>query len=410
MPKKDNKELKLIFLCWLVYTCSYVGRLSYNANINQIGLDYSVSYSDTGMVTTFFFFVYGIGQVLNGIFCKKYPIKYVIFGSLFVSSLMNLLVMLTNEFSIIKYLWLINGISMSFLWTSLIRLLSENISKNQIDKAIIIMGTTVACGTFVVYGISALFALIANYRFVFGLAFTLLLVVSILWLVSFDKLVIMKEKVNEVYKKEVVVEKNNVKHSLALLFIILAIFAVANNFVKDGLTSWTPDILASLYDTPGWLSILLTLLLPVLAFCGTAFVVKLRRIINSFIGLGTLLYTVSVILLFLVIYFIKTPYLPITISCFALIACLMSGVNNIVTSIVPLSLSEEVNSGKLAGILNGFCYLGSTISAYGLGLIADNFGWSMVLWTLEITIIVVSFIGILFLVIEMLRKKHKEVC
>ena len=34
--------------------------------------------------------------------------------------------------------------------------------------------------------------------------------------------------------------------------------------------------------------------------------------------------------------------------------------------------------GKVAGIMNGFCYLGSTISAYGLGSFADAFGWESV--------------------------------
>lgn len=78
------------------------------------------------MVSTFFFFDYGIGQIVNGILCKKYNIKYVVFTCLMVG---------------------------------------------------------VATGTFIVYGISAF-------------------------------------------------------------------FAVVNNFVKDGLTAWTPDILSKLYAPP----------------------------------------------------------------------------------------------------------------------------------------------------------------
>jgi len=42
----------------------------------------------------------------------------------------------------------------------------------------------------------------------------------------------------------------------------------------------------------------------------------------------------------------------------------------------------KVNSGLFAGVLNGFCYVGSTISSYGLGAIADIFGWIAVFWTL----------------------------
>jgi sugar phosphate permease len=37
-----------------------------------------------------------------------------------------------------------------------------------------------------------------------------------------------------------------------------------------------------------------------------------------------------------------------------------------------------MTSGMLAGALNGFCYVGSTLSSYGLGALADNFGWEAV--------------------------------
>ena len=60
MINKAKKENYLIILCFLVYICSYIGRLSYNSNINQIGNEFNLTYSQTGLVTTFFFFAYGI--------------------------------------------------------------------------------------------------------------------------------------------------------------------------------------------------------------------------------------------------------------------------------------------------------------------------------------------------------------
>ena len=47
---KLSKSIELIILCWLVYTSSYIGRLSYNANIIQIREYFNVSYSETGLV------------------------------------------------------------------------------------------------------------------------------------------------------------------------------------------------------------------------------------------------------------------------------------------------------------------------------------------------------------------------
>ena len=130
--KGHSRSVLLIALCWLVYTCSYIGKLGYNANITQIEALYKISHAQAGMVSTFFFFAYGVGQIINGLFCKKYNLRFVVFGSLILSGLMNLLVGLINDFEIVKYLWLVNGAALSVLWTSLIRLLSETLDKKYI--------------------------------------------------------------------------------------------------------------------------------------------------------------------------------------------------------------------------------------------------------------------------------------
>ena len=133
--KVFNTTTLLIALCWIVYTCSYLGKLGYNANITQIENAYSLSHSTAGMVSTFFFFAYGIGQIINGIFCKKYNVRLVVFGCLLVSGLMNLLVGFSNNFAFIKYFWLINGAALSVLWPSLISLLSQTLDKKDVMPA-----------------------------------------------------------------------------------------------------------------------------------------------------------------------------------------------------------------------------------------------------------------------------------
>jgi hypothetical protein len=50
-----SKSTLLLALCWVVYTCSYIGKLSYGANIKPIGDAFNVLNGDTGLVSTFFF-------------------------------------------------------------------------------------------------------------------------------------------------------------------------------------------------------------------------------------------------------------------------------------------------------------------------------------------------------------------
>ncbi|MBQ9429009.1 MAG: MFS transporter, partial [Clostridia bacterium] len=140
----DSAARRLIFLCWLVYAVSYLGKVNYSANITQIVDHFGVSKAEAGLVPTFFFFAYGAGQVVNGVFCKKYNIKWMVFCSLAASGLLNLAVARTGDFAPVKWLWMANGALLSVLWPTLIRLLSEKLPAKYLGKSSMAMGTTVA--------------------------------------------------------------------------------------------------------------------------------------------------------------------------------------------------------------------------------------------------------------------------
>ena len=81
LSQTQNKKVKsraflLIFLAWLIYATSYLGKVNYSANITQIIDFYSGIKAQAGTVPTFFFFAYGVGQVVNGLLCKKYNKQY----------------------------------------------------------------------------------------------------------------------------------------------------------------------------------------------------------------------------------------------------------------------------------------------------------------------------------------------
>ena len=86
--------------------------------------------------------------------------------------------------------------------------------------------------------------------------------------------------------------------------------------------------------------------------------------------------------------------------------CMMHGVNNVITSIAPLKMRDKIEPGRIAGILNGFCYMGSTISAYGLGAIADHSGgWNAVFNLLLSACVVGIVVGLIYIIYVKLIKK-----
>ncbi len=147
----EKKENKIIFICWLAYTAAYVGRLNFNASIVAIISDLGVTKADAGLVSSFFFFAYGAGQLVNGLLSKKYNTKYSVTIALASSCVINLAMTFCDGIDEMKYLWLFNGVFQSILWSSLIKTLSDNLADNKLPKAVMVMSTTVASGTFMVY-------------------------------------------------------------------------------------------------------------------------------------------------------------------------------------------------------------------------------------------------------------------
>lgn len=386
----NKKSNFLIFLCWAAYTVAYVGRLNYNASMVEILSQMGTTKEAAGTVSSFFFFAYGAGQLVNGLLSKKYNTKYSVTVALVASCIINLAMTFCQGIDEMKYLWFFNGVFQSILWSSLIKTLSDNLADSKLSKAVMVMSTTVASGTFMAYGLAALFSYLSlNWNVIFYVASVLVGVVAILWFVGMSTIQKAKKKTENTEN----ITKG--KLSLAPVFVIgivvILVSAVSNGFIKDGITTWVPSILKEEFGVPSSLSIIVTLLLPVLSIFGTSLVNALHKKQKDENALNGIFYFVTIVFTVLIILTLNLKSVPLTLVLFGSIACLMSAVNNVITSIVPLYSRDKMDSGLLAGVLNTFCYIGSTLATSVLGKIADTKGWNDVFICI-LVFTVVSFV------------------
>ena len=376
-----QKQKLLIVLCCLVYSFAYVGRYSYNANISSIISWYGITRADAGAVSTFFFFSYGVGQLLNAILCKFYPKRYVIAGSLFVSATINLILLFLPDFGLVKYFWLINGICQAVLWPTLMLTLGENLEQGMMKHAVLAMSLSVVIGTLIAYGGASLFNLFHAFRFSFLLGAIVTVGIGLVWFLFYDHLV--EHKPDTMTKKDATVEKNASK-STALsaimgLLVVCCLFAIVDNLVKDGLNTWSPVILKEQFGFDDSISIVLTLVLPVFGVFGSVLAMQTNRVIKDFRNLIGFFYFFLSVCIGGLFFALRLNGVVLTLVFFGLISCLSHGINSVLTSIMPLAMRDKMNSGFLAGLMNAACYIGSTISAYGLGRIADGASWNFVI-------------------------------
>lgn len=368
-----KRDIRIIFICWLAYTAAYVGRLNYNASIVALIADLGVTKAEAGLVSSFFFFAYGAGQLVNGILSKKYNAKIMIFASLITSAVLNLIMPLCSDISIMKFVWMFNGMAQSVLWSTLIKTLSDIVSEKMLPKAILVMSTTVAVGTFVSYGVSALCVNFGAWRTVFYIASTVLALSAFVWISLYGKS--EESDVPKEIKKD---ERIKMGKGIIIALIVTAFAGMANGFIKDGINTWVPSVLYEEFNVSQSFSILLTLLLPLLSTFGAAIIKKIHEKIESHAVMNCIMFAFSAIICGGILFSMKIHSIAAVMVCFILVACAMAMINNVITSMFALDNRRLLNAGFAAGLLNTFCYIGSTTTSYALGAVSQSSGWNAV--------------------------------
>ncbi len=414
--KSNNSALLLILLAMFVYVFSYVGRKAYDSNINNVMGFYDVEKDMAGLVGTFFFIAYALGQVVHGIFCRRYPKRLSVPLAVIVSSVVSLSIGLMPKegFKYIKYLWMINGFCLASLWPSFIYIFANNLAKPRKKTALFLMAFPVSVGTFTSYGLSALFTYFNNFKLIFYTSSVLLFLVGIIWLISYDGLIKkcreekieldgigLNEKAKELEKVDSKTDAVKKAKVITGAVVIMFILAIIDNFVKDGVNTWSQSIFKEKYGMPNWLSILISVGIPLCGVVGsTSALLLYRKLKNIFLLDGLLFFGGSVVICILLLFF-NTDIWVITLICFMVTYSIMAGINNTITNIFPMQEVGSSNSGLIAGLLDGFCYVGSAISSYGLGAVAKNFDWSVCMYIL---LSVCALAVVLCLVLTIIKK------
>lgn len=395
MTKK--KEIFLIIICWFSYLVAQIGRYSYSSNITLIMDKFSIVHTVAGIPSTLFFFAYGVGQILVGIFCNKFNRRLLVISALSVSGVINLVIFFGAEFFTIKYLWFLNGFVQANLWPVLLLILRENISSDKLSIACVAMSTASTGGKFAAIGLCAIFAI--NTRvFMYCFLTAGLMLVGTAVIFFFATLGIKSQahtEKNDLAQK--LPKQKNSKKDIVLL-LLLGEFSLVCYAVSGGLQSWVPAILKESYGLSDAMSIFMSILLPLFALT-IAFISPYvnRKLKNNYVLVSLIAFLLGAVWIISVLFLLAVHWLPVIIL-FTVETITMGLVSNTTTVEVPLTFKGKFNAGFLAGYLNGACYLGMALSTYVLGYIADASGWTIA-FILLITIVVFSaLLAVIYLI------------
>lgn len=387
----SNAAIRLTVLSMLFYTVTYLCRKSFDSNINEMMEFYGQGKASIGLIGTFFFIAYAVGQVLHGFLCKRYPPRTFLFVTgLFVAAFSCLMgVVPPEQFGLLKFVWLLNGFACASFWSLLILTLNRCVAQEHMPTVLFVSCFPVSAGTFLSYGISALFSYLKCFKATFFIAAVTMVGMALYWFFRSEPL--MNACLAEKEEKDGQLSGSGSKNresdrpfagwtrSFIGVFAVLSLFAIVNNLIRDGLNTWTPSILKETYQIENWLSVLMSVAVPLISVLGGMLALSLCRRIKNYVVLSGILYVTAAVILFLPLLLQGVRSWVLTLLCLILASLMMAAINNIITSIFPLTVDTSINAGLLAGLLDGFCYIGSAISSYGIGFLAEAKGeWNEV--------------------------------
>ncbi len=388
--KFTSAQRRIFLACFLSYACAYIGRLNLSAALGSVIGDMNLTDAQGGLFQTVFALTYAIGQLVNGSIVDRISARLYIFLGLALSGVCNLLFGLASSYWTMTALWALNGAAQSMLWTPIVKLLAVWFKGRRRDKASFGVTMTLVLGNLTAWALSGCMASLVSWRFSFIIpaAITGAMGVGALLLLSDAPKsgeLPLDDEVEESVRASEGGDKKNVmplkEMFMSTGFIAVLACCVCNGFVRDGIITWAPTIMAKSGGGQAVNSTLLSLIIPVLNLVGVLMAQRCYHIFGDSARRcsGCLMAICAALALLL-----RPASLTMATCALTLGLCCAAtyGINPMLTTLIPMEYEPVGRVGLAAGLVDCFIYLGSSLAGVLTGAISDAAGWTVVflLW------------------------------
>jgi OPA family glycerol-3-phosphate transporter-like MFS transporter len=368
---------------------------------------FAVEHAEASLPATLFFFAYGVGQIVVGLFCNRFNRKLLVVSALVISGIINLIIFLGANLIAIKYLWMLNGFVQANLWPVMLLILRENLSDKRLTTAGVVMATASTGGKFASIGVCAIFAInTETFMYCFLTASILLFAMAVLFLFTTNGVKVsrsVKEPKVET-ETQIQTQKPKTDKKSIILLLLMGEVSLTAYAISGGLQQWVPAIIKESYNMNDAISIFMSILLPLFNLTCAVIAPYLNKLLKNYVVVFFLCFVLGIVLLVGVLLCLDAHWLPILIL-FTVESITMGIIANTTTVEVPLKFKGKFNAGFLAGYLNGACYIGTALATYLLGYMADATGWAGAFILLIAIASVSAILSLIYLLFQIRTKK-----
>ncbi len=380
-------QWRIFFGCFIAYASAYVARLNLSAALPNMMEGMKLTEVQGGMFQTGFALIYAAGQLVNGSVVDKISARwYILIGTL-ASALCNAMVGMGTSYGMLLTGWCLNGVAQSMLWTPVVKMMATWFHGKARGRVSFGISMTLIVGNLAAWAISGFMADIFDWRLSF------LVPAAVIAIGGVAAFMLLRDKPTEAElaeemlgeAQEAQAEAEPIKRLLpikdmvlrtGLLLVLLC--CVGNGFVRDGVITWAPTIIKSI--NPNASSTVVSLIIPVLNFIGVLIGKRVHaRLGNNARRCVTVLMVVSSALSLTIL--AASGSMVLCALLLGLTCAATYGINPMLTTLIPMEYDRAGRVGLVAGVVDCFIYLGSSLAGIATGALKGAAGWNGVFIT-----------------------------
>ena len=371
---------KMFWLCAITYIIALFGRMSYSAVMVALIANGSMDEAQAGLIGTALFVVYGVSQIFSGLIGDRISPKKMIFVGLIGSGILNLIMGLTGQYTVMLVVWALNGLFQSTMWSPIARIFAEQMPPDERKKCCNNIAVTYPLATILAYVLATVLLTVWNWRGVFLLAGGMIIITGINWMIRmswFEKQIETSEEIEviELQPKQTQ-KKENMLRLLLLSGIVLATVPdMTHGMLRDGIKTWLPTLMTQNFHFGTSASVALDIIIPVFNMLGVFFTKALpKKWTENELKASAAFFAVTIVSL-LALDWVCNVSAVLSLILLTVASTCMTGANIMLINLIPVHFGVVGRASSVTGVLNCSAYVGSAISSFGVGAVAQNFGW-----------------------------------
>ena len=377
-------RFRIFTVSWLTYAAYYLGRVNLAVALPAIRDQYQWSKASVGLIGSALYWVYALGQLVNGHLGDRHSARRLVAIGLAASALLNLIFGTLASLPAMVAVWALNGWAQSTGWGPMMKTLSQWFEPSQRSKLTALFTPCYVVGHALSWALAGWLVSSQGWRYGFWVPAGILLTFALLWYVlarDGPRQVVSQAsrddsagglRISLARSLSTVIRRPELRWALIACFL--------SGMIKDGLTLWGPTYLMEEQGLDLASAALTGMLIPLSGAAGAVSAGWLVHRVSKgqespvVAGLGALIGLAAMGLY-------QTGageqgWLGLVLL--AGIALGSHGMNALLMTSVPLRLGPGGSVSSAAGALDFASYVGGGLSVALVGALQDLHGWGAI--------------------------------